>query len=303
MTLVLETGAGTSGANAFATVAEVTAYLTDRNRETENLWSTVIPVARDAAIVKATDHIEISFRDKFRGTREFSDISQARATLTFTAQPADTETITLGLVTYRFSTAIAIAGDVLIGDTLADSIANLVNAINTAPDTDATSFHPDTIANVQATATDFIDNTMVALSSLDGTAGNTVVSTSTATGGTWNFVTLVGGSDIVVPQPLSFPRANLFDRDGVAVIGIPTRLKNAVAEYSVRAIATGAVLAPDPVTDERGGIIERLREKVDTLEVDTTYASNSATGSRLPKYPAADNWISDYLMATNRAVR
>lgn len=303
MTLILETGAGTSGANAFSTIAEVTAYLTDRNRETKNSWSTIGATAQDAAIIKATDHVEISFRDLFKGTKEFTDISQARATLAFTAQPTDTETITLGLVVYRFSTTVSIAGDVLIGATITASIGNLVDAINQAPKAGATTFHPDTIANVQATAENFIDNTMVALSKLDGTAGNTVVATDTVATASWNFATLVGGSDIVIPQPLSFPRANLFDRDGIAVIGIPIRLKNAIAEYSVRAVATGILLAPDPTIDPLGGIVDRTFDKVGSIETSRTYSSGSATGSRLPKYPAADRWINDYLLDTNRVIR
>ena len=102
---------------------------------------------------------------------------------------------------------------------------------------------------------------------------------------------------------MSFPRTNLFDRDGIAVIGMPIRLKNATAEYSVRAAETGIVLAPDPTIDQFGGVVDGIREKVGPIETETTYSTGSSTGSRLPMYPGADRWISDYLLDTSTVIR
>ena len=293
MTLVVEDGSGVVGANGYDTVASVTSYLTDRGRETENLWSSSSD--QEGAVIEATDYIETRFRELFKGTKEFDDLSIARATLTFTSQPIAAETVTLGVVTYTFVSTIAVAGDVLIGDTLADSIDNLVTAINNSPDADSEVVHPDTVENENATALKFIDDALVAFSSLAGTRGNSVVTTETLTSGSWNFVTLNGGSNILVPQPLSFPRANLFDRDGNAIIGMPERLKFAMYEYAVRAVSTSITLAPDPTTDAFGGVVTSIRQKVGPIETATEYLAGTSTGTRLPAYPAADRLLNDFI--------
>ena len=69
MAFTIETGAGVAGANAYATAAQVLAYLTDRGRETENSWSTTTPAEQQAAIIKATDYIEKRFFGIWRGDR------------------------------------------------------------------------------------------------------------------------------------------------------------------------------------------------------------------------------------------
>jgi hypothetical protein len=69
MAFTLEDGTGVIGANAYVDVAFVTAYLTDRNRETENGWDAAAAGATQAAIIAATDYIERVFGPRFLGNR------------------------------------------------------------------------------------------------------------------------------------------------------------------------------------------------------------------------------------------
>jgi len=295
VTLILENGTGVLGANALVNAAFVTAYLTERNRSTENGWGTASSAAKDAACIAGTDYVEQAFRDLFRGSKEFLDLRVARATWQPTAQPLNTETVTIGTVTYRFVTALALANDVLIGSSLSATIDNLVSAVVAAESELGVTIGTGTVENEDATAQAWYDDTLVVFARVSGTPGNAVAVSSTVTGATWlnSATTLTGGSDVVRAQPLSFPRLGLYDRDGVRVIGVPQRVKFAVAEYSVRARA--AVLAPDPAFDTTGGVLTRVRKKVGPIETDKAFTPGTAGVGLLRPYPAADRFLAEYL--------
>jgi len=304
LTIVIENGSGVVGANSYFAASFVTTYLADRNRAGEGGWTTPTASAEDAACVAATDHIENAYRARFRGQKQWGDISLARATWTPTAQPLATETVVIGTKTYTFVASLSSANDVLIGASLSASIDNLVAAVLASPAGSGVTFDSATTANDDATAMVFIDDSMLVFSKTAGTPGNSVVTTTTVTGATWNFATLVGGSDIVRPQPLSFPRSGLFDRDGLRIDGIPLRLQYAGAEYAVRARA--ATLAPDPTADAVGGSIAEKFEKVGPIEERTRYVPGTAGGGlgtgTLPAYPAADRLISEFLSSAGGCV-
>ena len=304
MTVIVENGTGVAGANSNVSVLFVSAYLTDRNRETENGWANgAESTEEDAAVVDATDHIENRFRLIFLGQKKFRDIQLARSTLTLTAQPLDAETVTIGSVTYTFRTAIVAANDVLIGASTAASVVNLNDAVNANVDTSGTGFHEDTVVNPDAGAELHTGDTLLAFGLLTGTADNAVVTTTTVTGATWNFPTLHGGTDIITPQPLSFPRVGLVDRDGITIEGMPLRLLHATAEYSVRARNAATVLAPDPSVDPFGGTVTRLKEKVGPIETDTEYLPGTANSGTLPAYPAADRLLRDFIRTSGAVIR
>lgn len=71
MAFVVEDGTKPAGANAYASLADVNAYFTDRG---VTAWVGSDPV-KQIAIVKATDYIEARFSGKFRGRRESRDQS------------------------------------------------------------------------------------------------------------------------------------------------------------------------------------------------------------------------------------
>mgnify|MGYP003636534195 CR=1 FL=1 len=305
MTIILENGSGVASANSIIDPAFVLAYLTDRNRATENGWAAIAGVEEDAACVAGTDHVERRFRDLFKGSKALLDISTARSTLTFTALPITGSVVNVGAAnTYQFVDTLVAAGDVLIDQdgSLSTSIANLISAINLGAGS-GTTYHADTIENESASAVTFIGQAMVALSKLIGEDGNATITTTDVVGASWNFATLTGGTDIQVAQPFSFPREDLYDRDGAPVLGIPARLKFAASEYAVRSRATGVVLAPDPAIDTLGGQVTRLKEKVGPLETDTSYLPGTTSGGSLPNYPAADRLLADYIHSPGRVIR
>lgn len=79
----------------------------------------------------------------------------------------------------------------------------------------------------------------------------------------------------------------LVDPDGNDIEGIVTALKNATAEYALRALS--AALFQDAPAPSGGRAIDSLSQKVDIIEKSVTYsASASLGGFIMPAYPAAD---------------
>lgn len=284
MTMIIEDGTGVVEANAYTSEAEVDAYLTDRNRQTENSWSTVATAVKEAAIIAATDFIERRWGQRFIGRKEFIDVSTARGTLTFTANPLTSETVVINGTAFTFDAGVA------IGANTEESIDNLVDAITAS-------------LSATVTATAEAGDTMLLVSVAKGTPGNDITTTTTVTGGSWSSATLVGGGDVVEPQPLSFPRINLIDRDGQYVYGIPTKLKQATAEYAVRAVSTTTTLMPDPTYDDTGKAVTRKREKVGPIETDTTYEDGGAASNILRAYPTADRLLEEYVTSGGGVMR
>lgn len=85
------------------------------------------------------------------------------------------------------------------------------------------------------------------------------------------------------PQALEWPRVGIYDEQGAEIVGIPERLKRAVAEYAVRALTSP--LAPDPVNNQTGQV-KRKREKLGPIEEETEYTG--APPANVVAYPAAD---------------
>jgi len=131
-------------------------------------------------------------------TTAFVDIA-ATGILTFTGQPADTQTITLGATTYTFlATFVDSAGNVHIGATVDETINNLISAITgvaTGAAVEGTDFATGQTANASASAAAGTGDTMVATALVAGTAGNSIVSTDTADNVAWGAATLTGGLD------------------------------------------------------------------------------------------------------------
>jgi hypothetical protein len=120
----------------------------------------------------------------------------AEGTLTFTDQPLDTETVTLGATTYIFQTVLVdVADNVLIGATTADSLDNLRAAVNHEAG-EGTLYGTGTVANLSAALSDLPGDQLLATALTAGTAGNTITSTETLTDGAWSNATLLGGLDI-----------------------------------------------------------------------------------------------------------
>lgn len=300
MAFTVETGSGTPGANAYCSVSFVTSYLTDRGRETENDWSTAATAEQEESIVEATDYIDKRFGRRFKGVK-YRDLVAGRpagGTLTLSGLPLDTETITIGAKVYRFVNTLAQENDVLIGATVAECIANLQSAIaGTGLDTVV---QEDTLPNYEVVAVDASPDLQVA-AGVKGENGNLIAWEETLTNGaidpTGGFLT--GGLD-EGEQPLAFPRRYLYTEDGAAVYGVPLKLRQATAEYAVRALA--AILAPDPAVDDRLQPVVSKREKVGPIEEQTTYAAGGVFRLIKP-YPAADRLLDEYVVPAGGVIR
>ncbi len=302
MTLILEDGTGVSGANAYTTSALVNAYLVERNRGAENGWDGFAGSEKDASVIAATDYIETRFGQRFLGRRQFQNISVARGTLTFTGQPLDTETVTIDGIVYTYNTTLGGANSVLIGASVEASIQNLIDAITATADKLGDTVGLGTVAHTTVTAAEGVGDRMIAVAIAKGTPGNDVATTETVTAASWASATLAGGSDTGEPQWLSFPRVNLFDREGLQVLGMPTRLLQATAEYAIRTVA-GTKLSPDPLVDASGQVVIGKRTKVGPIETETRYLDGGSLAQQIKPYPAADRLLAGYLLQGGRVIR
>jgi len=108
------------------------------------------------------------------------------------------------------------------------------------------------------------------------------------------------GTKLLSAQTTEYPREELYDRGGNLVEGLALKLKQATAEYALRAIV--ARLAPDPVTDERGLRVASKTEKVGPLEESTAYVQGASI-LRFKSYPAADMLLRDFVDNARRVIR
>ena len=294
MTVIVETGAGVRLANSYVDVAYVDNYLSVRGRSGEASWIRKTPEAKAEFVIAAADFIERRWGDRIRGTREFNfEAVSSTATVTFTGLPLAAETVVLGDQTYTFVSALTGAADeVLIGVDADATAANFSAAVNANVGGEGLTFGTGTEASRHAEAA-VAAGVVTLTATADGVSGDGTVLTESLTNATATAFT--GGKD-GGSQPLSMPRKGLFDQSGRRVLGIPRWMKDAQAEYSVRAAA--AALMPDPTVDSRGGLPQRVREKVGPIEEEVDYVPGSALSGRIQPYPAADRLILPYVTAS-----
>jgi hypothetical protein len=101
---------------------------------------------------------------------------------------------------------------------------------------------------------------------------------------------MVGGNFEDEAQGLSFPRAYLYTKEGILILGVPKKLKQAVCEYVFR--AKKGTLTTDPVIGTGGQSVDRVRKKVGPLETEFYYGGSIFTyGS----FPQADGLMKEFL--------
>lgn len=139
-------------------------------------------------------------------TTSFGDFSNDPATtkngrkaqgfLTFTDQPANTQTITVGSRTYTFQTTLTnVIGNVKIGATALESFQNLVAAIVGGAGS-GTKYAALTTANTEVVAS-VAGNLVTFTAILASAAANNFVTTETLTYAAFSAAKMLGGSDIV----------------------------------------------------------------------------------------------------------
>ena len=107
------------------------------------------------------------------------------------------------------------------------------------------------------------------------------------------------GTKLTTTQGLSFPRDDLYDRDGEGIDGMPRPFLDAVCEYAVRALS--ADLWNEPDRDPKGRIVVE-RKKVGPIEKDIRYAFNRDV-SQIKPVPGADRLILQYCSPSGMAIR
>lgn len=301
MTVVVETGSGVRGANSYTDAAAITTYLTARNRETENSWSTKTSAEQNGFAIAATSYIERRFSHRIKGSREFEfEEFPATGSITFTGLPVASETLQLGDQTYTFVSSLSdpsVRDEVVIGADAAGTAANLHDAITGDADGDGTTYATGTETNRHASAT--IDGATIRLTAeADGEGGNSTVLSGSLTNVALTAFSggLDGGS-----QPLSFPRKDLVDDAGRRVDGVPIHVRHATAEYAVR--AAGSTLLPDPTMDAYGAVLAERRDKVGPIEEERIYVPGTQGSVIFRPYPEADRLLAQYLRPAGVAVR
>jgi len=115
----------------------------------------------------------------------------ATGVLTMSSLPTTSQTVTIGSQTYTFTTSAPGSGtnDVLIGSTIAETVANLVNAINVntadSAGDGAGGYGTGTVANAAVAATDAGNGVINITASSTGTASD-FTATSSGSALTWN---------------------------------------------------------------------------------------------------------------------
>ena len=100
------------------------------------------------------------------------------------------------------------------------------------------------------------------------------------------------GTKLAENQTTEFPRADLLDRYTNEVIGLPSNLKKATAEYARQCLLNdGLTIVPE--ISASGQQIIGKKEKVGPIEEETTFASGYVNEFR--SYPVADALLASYL--------
>lgn len=263
------------------------------------------------AIVRATTYLDSRF--SFIGVKLVTSNVQASDALNATANFANGETLTIGGKVYTFQTVLTnVDGHVLIGANTDASLTNLISAINLSGGTPGVNYAASQTLDGNVSATKPASGSIMVLAIVAGVSGNTIAVSSTAANASWTSSTLLGG---LSPQSTQWPRQAgefnfvpwfdinflapvIFDGtdldsftaiigpDKQSILGVPPVVKNATAEYSLRALAIA--LYQDMPAPDGGRWIRSQTVKVDVIEQTTEYEPTQAGGFAMPAYPMAD---------------
>jgi len=98
-------------------------------------------------------------------------------------------------------------------------------------------------------------------------------------------------------QVTAWPRYDVFDADGRGIYGVPSAVKEATAEYALRALST-VPLNPDFTRGASGAAVQSITQSAGPVSESVTYVTGG--GMTLPEYPAADNKLRRAGLVRNR---
>jgi hypothetical protein len=116
MAFVVETGAGIANANSYASVAAADGYVADRG---VSGWASLLTSEKQMALVKATDYIEATYRDAWKGNRvsQTQALSWPRSGAYADGFPIDANVVPTAVINACIEMALKAAnGETLIAD-------------------------------------------------------------------------------------------------------------------------------------------------------------------------------------------
>lgn len=145
----------------------------------------------------------------YTGTVDITAAVRATGTLTLATGPiADGDTVTIGANTYTFKDTLTnVDGNVHVGTTDTDSLANLMHAINASGGTAGVDYAAATVAHATVDATASDATTLSVRAKAYGVTGNSIATTEVSTVLAWGTTTLIGGLGTVI-YPDSFHTAD-----------------------------------------------------------------------------------------------
>lgn len=97
------------------------------------------------------------------------------------------------------------------------------------------------------------------------------------------------GSLSSTAQALSFPRTDIYDKEGRLLSGVPERVKQACAELAMVAIVQSLITSPETAA------VKRERSKVGDIEKEVEFAITSGSSSDASPAPMVDRLLSDLI--------
>jgi hypothetical protein len=120
---------------------------------------------------------------------------RAIGTLTSSGNPAAADTVTINSKVYTFETSLTnVDGHVKVGATAADTLVNLMHAINLVGGVAGTDYAAATTAHPTVAAVSTTSTTLLVRAKTGGTAGNALTTTESSTALAWGGATLAGGA-------------------------------------------------------------------------------------------------------------
>ena len=116
MAFVVETGAGVANANSYASVAAADGYVADRGIAA---WTALTTSDKQQALIKATDYLEATYRDAWKGTRVTSTqpLSWPRTNVIVDGFLIDANVVPLNVINACVEMALrSSSGETLIAD-------------------------------------------------------------------------------------------------------------------------------------------------------------------------------------------
>jgi len=139
-------------------------------------------VAASGTLSQAPGAAAVPATDTLTGAN-FTQGAAATGTLTFTANAAADDTVSIGGQNYTFVTALTgAANQVLIGGSTAQSILNLQAAINAASGGAGVAYGAGTVANASAYASAVTGTTLTTTANVNGTGGNSIATSAAGSG-------------------------------------------------------------------------------------------------------------------------